>query len=445
MNGLKQLWTSLHESLWFVPGVMVLAAIVTAVGLIELDIAYKHKWLDTFPRIFGAGAEGSRGMLTAIAGSMITVAGLAFSLTIVAMSQVAGQYSSRVLRNFMRDRWNQFVLGSFVGIFAYCLIVLRTVRGGDEQEFVPSLAVFFGLVLAVGSIAVLIFFIHHIASSIQASTIIANAAAETTAAIHKLFPEDMGDEVAAAADAPEIVEDFDARTDVPSPKTGFVQAVDQDQLLEAAEKYRCVIRMEHGVGDFVVRGAPIASATSRLDDAALKKIGETFTIGRYRTIDQDAAFGIRQIVDIALKALSPGINDVTTAAVCVDYLGSILVELADRRIESPVRKDKGGDVRVIARGETFKSLTDEAFDQIRDAAKNKPEIYLRLLDAIETAAGRARSNARLAVLEKHLSLIDEAATQTLESDYNRGRVRLKISAVQRKIAGDKIAAHGKLV
>ena len=166
MNKFKQLWSKLHSSLWFLPSLIVAGSVVLAVFLIEADSTGSDRWLAQWPRIFGAGAEGARGMLSTIAGSMMSVVGITFSMTLVTLALASSQYTSRILRNFMRSRVTQTVLGIFAGIFAYCLIVLRTIRGGNEVEFVPGLAVFFSVVLALGGVGVLMFFIHHIASSI---------------------------------------------------------------------------------------------------------------------------------------------------------------------------------------------------------------------------------------------------------------------------------------
>ena len=184
-------WQSTRSSFWFVPALLVLGAIALASALIFVDATGDPQVLRRLPMLFGAGAAGARGLLSVVAGSMITVAGTVFSITLVALSLTSSQYTSRVLRNFMSDRINQVVLGVFVGIFAYCLIVLRTIRAGDEGPFVPSLAVLGALILAVLGIAFLIYFIHHIAIAIQASSIIAAAAAETLATINRLFPEEL--------------------------------------------------------------------------------------------------------------------------------------------------------------------------------------------------------------------------------------------------------------
>lgn len=438
LNKLKQFWSDVRSSLWFVPTLMVGVSIILALLLIEIDGSAERDWLTEYPRIFGAGADGSRGMLTSIASSMITIAGLSFSLTIVAMAQTSSQYTSRILRNFMRDRRNQFILGFFVGVFAYCLVVLRTIRGGDEGRFIPSFAVLFGLLLAIGSIGVLIFFIHHIAKLIQASTIIGTAAEETIKSVIKLFPEELAEEADPTEEEKMLAEiDFEQWQIIPSPKTGFIQNIDSEGLIHCAEKCGGVIKMERGIGEFVVKNSPLVSfsGTGSIDFTNNNEFKQYFLFSKYRTIENDAAFGIRQIVDVALKALSPGINDTTTAVVCINYLSAILSELAGRRIENPFRS-KDGKVRVIARGETFKSLTEAAFDQIRDSAEGNTTIYLEMLGAIETIAQQTKNQKRLEVLAKHTELIFNEALISLKSDFNRQRVQEKTAEAKRIVKSD---------
>jgi uncharacterized membrane protein len=193
MSKFKLLWSDLQSSFWFVPSLIVMASMVLAAALIEAHSAGIDQWLTPWPRLFGAGAEGARGMLSTIAASMMSVVAVTFSMTLVALALASSQYTSRILRNFMRSRVTQSVLGSLAGIFAYCLIVLRTIRDTQEGEFIPSVAVFFGFILALAGVGVLIFFIHHIASSIQASSIIASVAGETIKSVDRLFPNDEGD------------------------------------------------------------------------------------------------------------------------------------------------------------------------------------------------------------------------------------------------------------
>lgn len=433
MTKLRSLWDSLRSSLWFVPTVLVLVAVVLAQSLIEIDRHIDRTNLQAqWPHLFGAGAAGSRGMLTAIASSMITVAGVAFSITIVALALASSQYTSRILRNFMRDRASQTVLGTFVGIFIYCLVVLRSIRGGDEGAFVPSLAVVFAVALAFVGIGCLIFFIHHIASSIQAERIIQSAANETIDAIDRLFPAEMGEATGAdISPEPEPPSRVQAWQSIPACRTGYIQGVDSDGLLGFASKQNTVVCMERGIGDFVVEGSPLVSVAGgrQPDDETASHLDALYTIGRQRTMAQDAGFGIRQIVDVALKALSPGINDTTTAVTCVDYLTAVLVRLATRQFESPHRMDQG-ELRVIARGSTFPGMLGEAFDQIRQNAAGNVKVLLSLLQALEVIALRTQDVHRRQALLRQADLIAEVANRTIPASQDRDG----IEAAQERLA-----------
>jgi len=313
----------------------------------------------------------------------------------------------------MRDRANQAVLGTFLGIFVYCVVVLRTIRGGDGGAFVPSLAVMFGVVLSLVGIGCLIFFIHHIALSIQAESIIKSATDETIEAIDRLFPDDLGEAAGPdAGPAPELA--ASVWQPIPARKTGYIQAVDGDGLLRFACEREAVVRMERGVGEFVVEGAPLVAIVGGgpPDDGLADAVAALYTVGRQRTTVQDAGFGVRQIVDIALKALSPGINDTTTAVTCVQYLSAVLARLAARRLADPCRTD-GGKVRVIVRGVNFPGLLGEAFDQIRRNAEGNVAVLLALLEALEVVAGRTRDAGRLGAIARQVELIAEVARRTI--------------------------------
>ena len=335
MNKLRQIWSDLRSSFWFMPLLMVTGSIVLAAALIEVDSDGSARWMRQWPRLFGTGAKGARQMLATLAGSMMSVMGITFAMTLLTLALASGHYTSRILRNFMRSSVTQFTLGIFAGIFVYCLIVLRTIRGG-ETEFVPSMAVFFAFILALGGVIVLIYFIHHIASSIQASNIIALVAQEAIVSIDRLFPEKPGrgsgeDE---AQDQGQVLWSPDARTwyAVPAELSGYIQSVDNDALLRLALDEKTIVKMEHGVGAFVVQNTALVSLalTYPPDQKTISALNGAYSISRHRTIEQAPAFGIRQIVDMALKALSPGVNDTSTAVMCVDYLSSILARLACR-------------------------------------------------------------------------------------------------------------------
>ncbi len=442
------MWAAVRSSLWFVPSVMVFAALAVGLILVEIDSRFERELLLEYPRIFGAGADGSRGMLTAIASSMITVAGLTFSLTLAAIAQTSSQYTSRVLRNFMRDRTNQFVLGSFVSVFAYCLVVLRTIRGGDEGRFIPAFAVLVGLILALLSIGVLILFIHHIASSLQASTIISNVADETTKAIEKLFPSKAGDE-ADEAEKQRLYEKLAHRSwqTLAAKDNGYIQSVDTEALFEFARRHRIVLRMEHAIGDFVTEKTALVSVAveaEALSDEAGNDLRALYTINHFRTVDQDVEFGLRQIVDIAMKALSPGINDTTTAIFCVDYLGALLEQLAARRIETPYRMD-GESVRVITKSPTFEHFIATAFDQIRINAEGNQAILERQLKALTTIARVTENLTRKQALRTQTRLIAQHAARTLDTDYEKAQVREHLIVTLRALDVDRLDDDFKLL
>jgi uncharacterized membrane protein len=418
MHQMLNLWRALQSSLWFVPSLMLCTSVAAAVGLVELqstiDIDLSRRW----PRLFGAGAEGARGMLSAIATSMATVAGVVFSITVVALSLAASQYSPRVLRNFMSDRATQAVLGAFVSIFAYCLIVLRTVRGPDEGEFVPSIAVLGGMAMAFVGVFLLIYFVHHVASTIQISSILERIAEETKSAIERLFPEALGvPAVEAAAEWRELA----TGTAIAAPTTGYLVGVDGGALLACAEQRSIVVELIPSVGDFVIAGLPLVRVEpAGPDGATCDALRACFIIDRQRTVEQDVPFGLQQIVDIAMKALSPGINDPTTAVACIDHLSALLAAMANRRIPEPCRAT-GGVLRVVARGPDFNSMLSLAFDAIAEHAADHVEVHERLVLAISRVVDATVDGSRRTALARQLDIVVACASRAGVPAHRRAR------------------------
>lgn len=436
MNRLRQLWLEVGSSFWFVPSLIVLASIGLALGLVALDGLLPASFVEAWPRVFGAGAAGSRGLLETIAGSMITVAGVVFSITLVALSLTSSQYSPRVLRNFMRSGVNQVVLGVFVGIFAYCLVVLRTIRAGDDSPFVPSLAVLGALLLGFVGIGVLVFFIHHIARSIQAVEILAVVHDETIRAVDRQYPDRLqpGDEDEPRV--PGVAEAGRSWHPILGLHTGYVQRVDLDLLQSVAREGSSVVRMEVHVGEFAIEGMPLACwlGTRRPDETVVHAVRRAYTIGHQRTVQEDAAFGIRQLVDVGLKGLSPGINDTTTASMSVDYLTAILARLCTRRLAtSAVTGD--GQVCVLSSGPSFATLVEHAYDQIRHNAEGNVAVLERLLKGLENLAEQTRSAARRAVLLRHASAVAENIERTIEAPMDRQDLMRRSSRVIARLRG----------
>jgi uncharacterized membrane protein len=283
----------------------------------------------------------------------------------------------------------------------------------------------------------LIFFIHHIATTLQVSHLLERVGRDTIKAVDRLFPDDVGEEAtpeqrAAAATRLRGV----TWLAVPATRTGYVQRIDADRLVNIAAAHDSVIRLDVHIGEFVIDEMPIASIANQDNGSPARdeptrgstverdnrSIAACFAVGTFRTIDEDAGFGVRQIVDVALKALSPGVNDTTTAVTCVDWLSAILVRLANRRIETPFRS-KAGVVRVIASGPTFESMFTLAVDEIRqNAAAN-----VTVLGALLAMAGRVgrvvRDPERRTLLEAHVALIAEHVERRVEANHDREWLR----------------------
>lgn len=434
MNTFKHLWDNLRSSFWFLPLLMVASSIVFASILIEADSVGVNQWLSQWPRLFGAEAEGARQMLSTLAGSMMTIMGVTFSMTLLALVLASGQYTSRILRNFMRSRVTQVTLGVFASIFAYSLIVLRTIRSSaGVEEFVPSLAVFFAFLMSLVGVVVLIYFIHHIASSIQASSIIASVAEETNASIDRLFPTKTDVEREQTEDRRQLLDDLDNRVwyPVPAATSGYVQSVNIDTLLRLAEVDKTIVRMEQGMGDFVVQDTTLVSLalTYPPEQKVVNALNAAYVISRHRTVEQDPAFGISQIVDMAVKALSPGVNDTSTAVMCVDYLTSIMARLTGRQFPI-LHRYEGEALRLVIIAPSFEELLAEAFDQIRSNAEVNVTILVRILGAFDTIGSLTNKHSHIQALNQQLQWVGELVDRCVKCDHDHKRLKSLQFSVQ---------------
>ena len=401
---MSKFFVDLRNGSWFVPGIVVLVSAALAIGALEVDAAIGVEALSGFPRIFGAGAEASRQLLAAIATSTITVAGVVFSITIVALSLTAAQYSPRVLRTFMSDRPNQFVLGTFVGIYVYCLLVLRAVRGG-EDSFVPGISIVVALLLALFGTGVLIFFIHHISSSIQVSHIAARVARETLDSVRRIYPTALG------SGHPEARAGMEHGPwhCVQSAATGYIQRVDFQRLIACARTQRRVVRMERRIGEFVIKGHRLLSVSGTAPEASFADaLRSAYTINTYRDIHQDPASGVQQLVDIALKALSPGVNDIGTARNVLHHVAAILAELCARSLDEERCIEHEGELALLKRELTFEQFVDEAIGPVRRAAVDNVDMLLELLAVLGELARTGEVPQRRAAIVQHIDAIRDA-------------------------------------
>jgi uncharacterized membrane protein len=446
MTKAKNYWNSLIATLWFVPTLLVAGGIILAFFFVGIDYFIGDQ-LGYFPRLFGVQPSGARDMLAVIAGSAITVAGTAFSITIVALTLASTQFSPRVLRNFMRDTGNQVVLGLLVGVFAYCIIVLRTIRdSGDNDsfnDFVPSVAVIFGVILGLVAIGSLIYYIHHIAASIQATSIISLIAEETIKEIRKTFPV-LPEEIEIDKQTNKRLEGKNFLT-VNSDMIGYVQNADTTELAELAARHDLILKMQRRIGQFTIKDLPLLFIFPNRKDFKLSpelknKLRDTYDIGTYRTVEGDVAFGLRQIVDIALKALSPSINDSTTAVTCVDYLTAILSTLG-KRPSCPSNVFINGNLRLIIEQQKFEDFFDLAFNQIRQNAGGNVAVILRQLNSInilskiniELVCEDERAE-RHELMKNQAALLYELAKRSVKAEQDLETVTRYYNRVQKSLA-----------
>jgi uncharacterized membrane protein len=396
---IRATWDRLRASYWFTPAVMVAGSILLAMAMERIDEDYRGKALQAQGWIYSGGAEGARAVLSTIAGSIITVAGTTFSITIAVLSLASGQFGPRLLRNFMRDTGNQFVLGTFTSTFLYSILVLRTVRGGDDNVYVPHASVTVGVLMAVFSLAVLIYFIHHTAESIQVSHVIAVVSKDLHAAVHRLFPSGLGRVSAGNAPDPAV----DPRAEIRSTGHGYIEAIDADTLVDIAKAENLMFKVLQRPGDYVLPDTPLALSSGTPSPATVADIRSAFTLGRMRTPHQDAAFAFLQIAEIAVRALSPGVNDPFTAIMCIDRITSGMAQFVGRSLPDPIRRDASGIVRVVAHPYSFEDLVHAAYGHIREAARGQSAVMHRLRSQLEYLQTRALDEGLQAAVRRELA------------------------------------------
>lgn len=441
---LLSFWESIRASYWFVPSAMSTGAVLLSFVMVWIDTTTSDEWLGEVSWLYTGTATGARTLLATIASSMIGLAGVVFSITIVALTLASGQFGARLLRNFMRDEGNQVTLGTFLAAFLYCLLVLREIQdsqdpGGDV--FVPQLSMLVAVLMAIAGLAVLIFFIHHAAASIQAPNVIAAVSQELYGAIEMLFPERLGsrpevaDESEATARSQIQRQIAEESATVKAGAEGYVQRIEPEQLMEIAQQQDLVIRIEHRPGQFVQRDEVVLRVWPHGNVSAeiLDSLQETFAISAQRSLAQDAGFAIEQLVEVAVRALSPGINDPFTAIQCVDRLAAALSELATRHIPSPYRMDETGRLRVLTYPQGFGNFLDASYNQIRQYAADSLDVLLQMLWAMERIARHVGREADRQCLSEHAGMVYDSALSAAGPDRDRQQVEHRYAEFQKSL------------
>lgn len=460
----------LRDSLWYRPALMTASAVMLAFVTLRID-----DWVlrDTDLRrwwLFEGGSEGARGVLTAIAGTMMTVVTTAFSITMVTLQLSSSQYSPRILRGFTGDRGNQLVLGVFIATFVYSLLILRSVRSeaADPDRFVPALSITVAILLALVCIGALIYFFHHASRTIQVSVVLNSTVGETFDVIDEFLDTRLNEKMSDHTES--LQHRLPVVMDVRAEQPGYLRGVNGPRLIELARKHDLLLTMHPHIGDHIFTGSPMLTVqrftmpqrnddeandegdlSARLQEVVTNVIGpetrdenagdedmdeesdleqladalrQTFTIGLERTLNEDVLFGFQQLADIGLRALSPGVNDPTTAMLCIDQLGEALIRVHEASDRSTVAVDDDGVSRVIYPPTPFQSFLTISFSHMRQYASGDPFVCQHLIKVLRAVWNSTSTEmVRAAVAEEARTIVDAVvATDPLPTDLQRVRM-----------------------
>jgi uncharacterized membrane protein len=417
MKKLLFLWNELKGSFWFIPVIIITVSTFLAIGLIYIDemVDVSQDGMGRF--FFVNSPDSARSILSTISAAMMGVAGTVFSITLVALTLASSQFGPRLIKNFMYVRLNQVVLGAYISTYLYCLLVLNAVKKGDDFTFIPSISILVAIIATIVNIVLLIIFIHRIAISIQADYVISDISGFISKQIKTLFPEKIGDEKEKDLDIAIVRSGYSSRQPIKSPKSGYLQYIDGETLLKTVRKKDSMMELFYRPGGHLVENIEIGTLYSNgiWEKEDLKEITDQFVIDKTKTSQQDLEYSILQMVEIAVRALSPGVNDPFTAIACIDNLTSTMSYLATAKFPSKYRFDEEGNLRIIADTVDFEGILDAAFNQIRQFSGGSPAVIIRLMEALVTVGGFTNEEDKKALI-KHAKMVLNLGKRTIEEE-----------------------------
>ncbi len=414
-----------RESFWLLPLLMLAGSIAIAVVALGFNPQHDAAIAEPMSWLFQFSAQGSRSVLMAIAGSMITVAGVVFSITVVVLTLASSQYGPRLIRNFIRDRMNQFAVGTFIATFMYCIIVLGAIDDPSSLGFVPQLAVNLGVVFTLFSLMVLVFYLHHVASSIRPEVLLDGVGRELLNSIDRYVSE-WRDMKKPEHDIDGITSVYSHSVEVTAPRSGYVQAIPHSMLVGIAQEHDTFIEFEIRAGHFVIEGAVIGRLWYHGEtacDTVASRIGDSVVIGHIATPTQDLEFAIRQLVEIAVRALSPGINDPFTAIACIDRLAAGLARLADNHAWTELWSWCGETPRLRVNASDFDDVMAAALNQLRQYGAHNIDVGIALLDRLRDIYTFTNSDAQRGCVRAHADDIAATLLEHCELQRDRDTVR----------------------
>jgi uncharacterized membrane protein len=434
----------LRTTFWVIPGIVIVVAVLLFVVTFEIDIAAFHHRLTLPSWIRTGNADAERQVLIAIAAAVITVVGVVFSVTILALTLASQQFGPRMMRNFVRDIGNQITLGVFVGTFVYAVLALGSVSS-LSSTFVPYLSTSVAEALLLVDLGILIYFIHHIAKSIQLPEVIAGIADDLMDSIDAEFPLKVSDPVDPAIHGHEgktvpallqLIEERGAQ--IPSQVSGYIQYVGYSQLISIATRTDAVIRLEHRPGHFLAKGRPLAMVFPRgAAPEVARALSKAHVTGPHRTLVQDPVFAIDQMAEIAIRALSAAVNDTFTALTCIDWLAAGLSRVSGRVLDEGVYRDHTGRVRLIEFDPSYARMVNRSFDKIRQSARGNPAVLIRLIDSIGSITLDTATEAQRAILRRQAEMVLRLAEETVSEPNDLEEIRFRY----RRIPGEDAFAE----
>jgi uncharacterized membrane protein len=420
---MKKLWFFFNElkaTFWFVPVLIIIITIFLSIGLVSID--QMNDWpKDGLGRyFFVVNADSARSILSTISGAMIGVAGTVFSITLVALTLASSQFGPRLIRNFMYVRLNQVVLGSYVSTYLYCLFVLMAIKENEGVTTIPSLSILLAIVAAFINIVLLIVFIHQIAISIQADKVISDISKIIFKQVKTLFPTKMGEEVDndISFSVDEIKSKYANTVRIKSPKNGYFQYIDNEALLKTVCSFDGLLELYFKPGNHLVEDLEIGKlyTNDTVNEEELVIISSRFIIGRTKNAQQDLRFSINQMVEIAARALSPGVNDPFTAITCIDNLTATMCHLSQVQFPSKYRVDDEKNLRIITETLEFDDYLDASFNQIRQFSSGSPAVIIKLMEALITIHGFAKKQSYKKALMKHAKMVLNMGKDSLKEE-----------------------------
>ncbi len=420
----------LINSLWFIPVLMTLASPFFAIFIFELDIYLSHIGKEVFAWIWTGNSEAAVQLFAAIVTSLVTMSALLFSVTMLVLTVVSQQYGSHILKVFRSNNFTKLVLGWFIGAIVYCMFVVTFLATLNDPDFHPQLSIIIGIAVMILSFIIFIIFIHHMSSMIQSDHIIETVAKELRTKIEKLQERELKYE-----EAPKnIIERIGTDNAFKASSSGYIQLIDIDSLVSIAEKKGSFFHICFRIGDYIHKGDAILCTEKSFDEQSLSDIQSCFKLGFERMPKDDFEFRLEQLIEICLKALSPGINDAYIAITAIDHLGDALTLLSIRRFPPECYQDSKGKLRVISKRFTYESFVDAAINPIKQNAKSQPMVLIKLVDMLERVLGITEDEEKQAILFSHIKNLYNVGKRNFNDDEDIADLESRMVRIKKTVS-----------